>query len=560
MPKPCEESSRPPLRKQRRRGRPPTLPWSAGSRDRPRTLAKHLEDGKPCPVCGSAVHPRPAKPGARAVDDAKLKALTEQVREAEKQEKRLAGCERTAAQGCGRDRERHSPPREEPEGPQGCHGFAALKSELAKMARDLAAAEEADEHQEDLLDKIEAAQDRERELKRQLKEAESSVAFRGLSSRRRRSTGRTAREAVPEAIRKPGASRRRDSRRRAKSRCACPGVGQGRRKAEAQAGRDLATCTADRNSATTKAAAAANDADSAEKVFSARVTDAGFSSVEDYTAAKLPAGRIRELETAVTDHEQQAAAAKERQERAAKAAEGLQAPDMEKTKDAANAARDEVAKAVAHETTLGKVVKDLVRWGESLDLIAGKMRRLDAEHGVIGRLAEVASGKNPRRISFQRFVQAIHLDRVLQKANQRLRAMTGGRYILQRAEEEENRQVPGGLSIVVLDNLTQKMRPVNTLSGGETFQASLSLALGLADVVTSRTGGVRLDTIFVDEGFGSLDSEALDLAISTLQSLEHAGRTVGIISHVPELRERFAECRLQITPARRGSHAEFVLG
>jgi len=116
--------------------------------------------------------------------------------------------------------------------------------------------------------------------------------------------------------------------------------------------------------------------------------------------------------------------------------------------------------------------------------------------------------------------------------------MSNGRFDLQRLTGVDDRRKAGGLDLVVYDAYTGTTRPVNTLSGGEGFLASLSLALGLADVVQSYAGGIKLDTIFIDEGFGSLDPESLDLALRALVDLQKEGRLVGIISHVPELKER----------------------
>jgi exonuclease SbcC len=116
----------------------------------------------------------------------------------------------------------------------------------------------------------------------------------------------------------------------------------------------------------------------------------------------------------------------------------------------------------------------------------------------------------------------------------------------------------GGLELEVEDTYTSTARPVSTLSGGESFLASLALALGLADVVQGYAGGIRLETIFVDEGFGTLDPEALDLAIRALRDLQQGGRLVGIISHVTELKE-WIDARLEITRDRRGSSARFVV-
>lgn len=136
--------------------------------------------------------------------------------------------------------------------------------------------------------------------------------------------------------------------------------------------------------------------------------------------------------------------------------------------------------------------------------------------------------------------------------------MSSGRFSLRRVEETEDKRKAGGLDLEVDDTYTGTARRVSTLSGGESFLASLALALGLADVVQSYAGGIRLDTVFIDEGFGSLDPEALELAYRTLVDLQRSGRLVGIISHVPDLKELIST-RLEVTPIRRGSTARFVV-
>jgi exonuclease SbcC len=136
--------------------------------------------------------------------------------------------------------------------------------------------------------------------------------------------------------------------------------------------------------------------------------------------------------------------------------------------------------------------------------------------------------------------------------------MSKGRYQLLRTDERRGSRRAAGLDMDVYDAWTGKSRPVSTLSGGESFLAALSLALGLAETVQACTGGIYLDTIFVDEGFGTLDDEALDLAIDTLMQLQEGDRLVGIISHVAELKER-VDARLEVTAERGVSRARFVV-
>lgn len=160
------------------------------------------------------------------------------------------------------------------------------------------------------------------------------------------------------------------------------------------------------------------------------------------------------------------------------------------------------------------------------------------EYGYIKELENIAGGNNSKKLVFEQYVLAGYFEEILLAANIRFRRMTGGRYEMHRIEEVGDGRIKDNLEIEVLDYYTGKYRSVRTLSGGETFKASLSLALGLSDVIQAASGGVRVDTLFIDEGFGALDSESLDQACETLMSLAEADRLIGIISHVPELKER----------------------
>ena len=154
-------------------------------------------------------------------------------------------------------------------------------------------------------------------------------------------------------------------------------------------------------------------------------------------------------------------------------------------------------------------------------------------------LSDTANGRlmGKKKIELETYVQMTYFNRIIRRANLRFLEMSGGQYELEREEEGDN-QKKTGLGLGVVDHYNGTRRSVKTLSGGESFQASLSLALGLADEIQSSAGGIRMDSLFVDEGFGSLDEEALAQAIRTLMHLTEGNRLVGIISHVSELKER----------------------
>ena len=172
-------------------------------------------------------------------------------------------------------------------------------------------------------------------------------------------------------------------------------------------------------------------------------------------------------------------------------------------------------------------------------------------------MADVANGRltGSRKVQFEQFVQARYFDRVLECANRRLADMSGGRFELLRRADDDGKRSQTALDIDVLDNFTGKVRSVQSLSGGESFKAALSLALGLSDSIQMMAGGSRVDALFIDEGFGSLDSESLNQALDVLDNLTAGNVMVGVISHVDLLRERI-DRKISVTREKGGSRVE----
>ena len=176
----------------------------------------------------------------------------------------------------------------------------------------------------------------------------------------------------------------------------------------------------------------------------------------------------------------------------------------------------------------------------SIETALKESNEIEQKFEWLNALSQTANGTLNKRdkISFETFIQTTYFERVLKRANLRLQKMTGGQYDLIRRQDPLNQRSQSGLDIDVLDHYNGSVRSVSSLSGGETFKASLALALGLADEIQSLAGGVKLDTMFIDEGFGSLDGESLALAVNTLMELTEGNKLVGIISHVEELKNK----------------------
>lgn len=179
------------------------------------------------------------------------------------------------------------------------------------------------------------------------------------------------------------------------------------------------------------------------------------------------------------------------------------------------------------------------------------MIAVEQEYVWVKALSDTANGTlaGKRKIELETFIQMTYFDRILRRANLRLMTMSSGQYELKRQEDGDSKREKAGLELNVIDHYNGTERSVKTLSGGESFQASLSLALGLSDEIQSCAGGIRLDAMFVDEGFGSLDEEALNQAVKALAGLTEGNRMVGIISHVAELKERI-ERKIVVTKLR----------
>lgn len=191
---------------------------------------------------------------------------------------------------------------------------------------------------------------------------------------------------------------------------------------------------------------------------------------------------------------------------------------------------------------------------------AQKAIALEEQYRMVNNLSETANGglSGREKIMLETYVQMKFFDRILHRANIRLRFMTNNQYELIRHKPKDEYRSQTGLDLDVKDHYNGTIRPVNTLSGGESFKASLSLALGLSDEIQSSAGGIRLDTMFVDEGFGSLDDESLKLAINALQELTEGNRLVGIISHVSELKTKIEKQIVVTKEFSGGSRCEII--
>lgn len=524
--------------------------WDGGQAS---LLASRLTEGLPCPVCGSLHHPAPAHGAADTLpSEAKLKnarsalAQAEQKLEAAREEFRAAERE-VAALRARRDAlaAPESPPAELEA------RITALGAELAKL-RALASATPESALVEARL-KID-------EARRLAQAADASRAeAQTLYERAAASRDLLARD-IPEPLRAPAALPQKLAELRAR----IDELEKARRAAE----QDLAHRAKARDEAAARLETLAKKLETADAeararsdAFTRALAGAGFDAEAAWQAARLAPAALENLAAEIAAYDAKLASARDRQTRARSALveSGAAArPDLASLAEAARLADADFQTRRDERTRLTKDHELLSAALARLERLECEFGTLQTDYAVAGKVADAVNGKNPLGLTLQRFVLAAFLDDTLVAASARLVKMSRGRYRLERRRERADLRRAAGLDLDVFDEYTGLSRDVKTLSGGEAFLASLALALGLADVVQSYAGGLRLDALFIDEGFGTLDPESLDEALKALIDLREQGRLVGIISHVPELRERI-DCRLEVATTRAGSTARFVV-
>ena len=530
--------------------------WVAGQAAR---LAAGLASDQACPVCGSAHHPAPAHlsggEGGAVVHDDALEAAEEALRKAVDLRDTARTQHDAAVQLEG-----------------------SLLTRIAELRTDLG---DVDSTAAELKQFASQAQ-------RGLRAAEAAAAGLAATQTRVEAAGKAygqAQERVAQIASDAQSAHAKQQQRQAvlaeREKDVPPGLAQPEQleQARAQATQQLSALQKakdDALAAATKAHEAAasaktrvqaaqesvtrltRDRDEAKTLCDQQLKSSGFEDFRAFEAARMGDEQLAKAEEDLKRFDTDLGAARQRLERATVDTFGQQRPDVpalaaaHRQAEAAHlAASNAVRDVLADKIAADKLAADLREQ-------AAKYERLQIKWAVVKRVSDLASGVGGQRMSFQRYVLSTLLEEVLAATTHRLQVMSKGRYELRRAVTAADRRAAAGLDLEAYDQYTGTVRPVTTLSGGESFLTSLALALGLSDVVQSYAGGIRLDAIFVDEGFGTLDAEALDFAIRALKDLQQAGRMVGIISHVTELRE-WIDARLEVKAGAAGSVAEFVV-
>jgi exonuclease SbcC len=480
-------------------------------------LAASLEDGSPCAVCGATEHPDPQTRDTEPVTEADLDAARKVMsrRQDDVDAARAASEKVTTALTEALTR-------------AGGADVDDLDAALQEARDDLAAATE----------QLARVPGLEAELARlRADQTEAQAALAPLQLARDEATVQLARlRSEHEGI-------------QARVRAQLSGFGTvtdrvRRLQAELDAARDLGDALA-------RSTAARHTAQVAATALDRQLAEEGFADETAAVAARLTPAEVQSGQAAIRAHDDDLAAARSVLAEPALAGLPVDPVDTLPARRARDSAADARDAAMARRESLNERVSALTalvadaraRFALAADLLSTQAQ--------VRQLAAVVHGEEPntKRMKLETYVLAAQLEEIIVAANGRLRTMTGGRYTLEHDDALQYRGTQAGLGLAIRDEHTGRARATHSLSGGETFLASLALALGLAEVVSNQAGGIALDTLFVDEGFGSLDAETLETAMSTLDGLRAGGRTIGLISHVESMKEQIpAKLQIRVTP------------
>lgn len=493
-------------------------------------LAADLADGTPCTVCGSTEHPSPAEPSARGLVSAEEERAAQQAAD-------TAAARRTEAENTlVALRERHT--------------AAAERAEGRTVE---AAAEEVTARKRELADARAAARELHR-LEEELAQATADL------ERARQREGELAREESELAARREEGAREHERLTALLDRARGEDAGLAERiarlRGEAEVLRDAADAVELRGRAAEELRTAVTEAGRS-------LTEVGFDDEAQVVAAALDERGRADLRSRARDFDDQWAAVEARlADPELAAAELAPAPDPTALESAAQTADRAADRAVAWQGMLSDRARRLATLRAELDGQLSGSEPVLRRYAVAQGLSTLAAGTSPDNtdsVRLSAYVLAARLEQVVEAANHRLLTMSDGRYELRytvdKAAGDGRARSAGGLGMRVVDAWTGVERDPATLSGGETFFSSLALALGLGDVATAEAGGTEIDTLFVDEGFGTLDEDTLEEVLDVLDRLRDGGRAVGVVSHVADLRQRVTT-RLRVVKAAGGSRLE----
>jgi len=529
-------------------------------------LAETLEEGKPCPVCGSIIHPDPAKSEGQIVTEKEIEDLNKKIERAEEKRNEIVnkyetikgendGTESRVMTNYKRICEELAIEQKEP---------TEMKSHIEKIIKTLqeklkVQQKEYDE-KKDIVNKIKSLKEENKKIKlsldilqkkkevlqQEIDELKSKILQINMKKKTvaEHLEGKTLKdinceiEEINQFI--TNTSSKYEEIRKAKE--------ANLQEIHSLKGK-IATITGDINQLSSKVK-------ESEEKLNKMIRDMELVNYENYKSLKDKLYLKDHLEEEIEIYNLELQKKKNLLEEYERSVKNIGKIDELPLVEEINEMKEKNEILIRNETSLENKKVSLKTTKLEMEKLQKEAQQIEKDYNMIVNLRNVSKGDNDSKVSLTKYVLTYYFEEIIMHANERLMKLTNNRYVMRRSTEVLDARRKEGLEIMVLDHNTGKERHIKSLSGGESFEAALALALGLADVVQSHSGGISLDTIFIDEGFGSLDPNSLDRAIEVLLELNDSGRAVGIISHVEELKERIFD-KIEVIPTAEGSFIKY---
>jgi len=492
-------------------------------------LAASLVPGSPCPVCGSTEHQQISNQHTEIVDEATIKKLKANLAEAEQKKYRLeanVGALEARVKQCEQELERlHAPLTQEQQYVQQFKELNLTIEQLKNEDAKLVSYKKNLKQLKTVLEQLEENQKQLEEKHHQTKELllkESTV----LAEQQKE---------IPSELQNISLLHKAIAQAEKHKLILFARWEQVQKKAH-EVEKLVATTEEAVNQTSKQIEQAQENLEQAKEELKHSMAAAGFENYKHFESSLRDDFRINQLQNQYMEFSKELHAVSTHIEQESGELEGKDKVDLTFVEDTLNALKLEFESALQTLNRSRECERQAINFSEKLDHAADQIFKLEEESSQIIDLHNLLRGQNSKKISFERYVQMGYLEQITEAANIRLKSLSNGQYYLQCSDRQESHGRQSGLSLDVYDTYTGQSRDVKSLSGGEKFNASLCLALGMADVIQSFQGNVKIDTMFIDEGFGSLDEESLMKAIDTLIDLQKSGRMIGVISHVSELK------------------------
>ncbi|HHT7191149.1 TPA: AAA family ATPase [Bacillus cereus] len=519
-------------------------------------LALHLHDGESCPVCGSLNHPKKATEQSDVIDEKELNDLREKKNVAEKLHVQLE--EKWNFYRLQYDQVIEEVMKRGYHSEQLVETYSALVQKGKQLAAEVKALKESEETRKQVAVNIKSVEEKIEELQKQKREVETIQHRIEMECMQLRTSYEHDKKNIPENLQTVQAWKVQFDQAIQELRLMEEEWNKVQEAYQHWQNESIRV-QAEYESASNQSESAKVKKEETFTRFMNELEQAGFTDQVTYKEAKLNDAEMETLQKEIQSYYSSLEVlAKQIEELSAELKDkeymdittlGEQIQEFEINLDIIKEKRQRAQTAVTY-------ISDL---NENIRRIDEQIHEEEKAFQELVDLYEVMKGDNESRISFERYILIEYLEQIVQIANERLRKLSNGQFYLKRSERVEKRNRQSGLGLDVYDAYTGQTRDVKTLSGGEKFNASLCLALGMADVIQAYEGGISIETMFIDEGFGSLDEESLTKAVDALIDLQKSGRFIGVISHVQELKNAMPAV-LEVTKQKDGcSQTKFVV-